>query len=200
MKIKNTLRIIDYSQSVLILILLFFVVMLVSRARTGFVLAFELCIGGAGIIVFLSRSVIVNRVLKKSAHPGLMYAVLEKLGYTQKLDLSLPDELLDEIYKPTYSTSEFLSENDLSPNNGPELEFTEKWLRLGENHIAWPDIYDWTYVKATKGTSARIIVNYYDQDRNIIDDDIQLDLSRNKIDVLLLLTHFKGKYGQTPNQ
>ena len=196
MKVKTTLRLIDYSQSFLTIILLFVVYLLISWARGGFALALELALGGAGIIIFLFRAAIINRVIKKSAHPGLMYAVLEKLGYTQKLDISLPDELLDEIYRPSYSTSEFLTENELSPTNGPELEFTEKTLRMGQTIVTWPSIFDWKFLKQAKDSPDRIYVNYYDQDGNIQEDYIKLGPSRNKIDVLLLLTHYKGKYGR----
>ena len=193
MKIKTTLRLIDFSQSSLVIILVFSAVLVTSRARNGVALTLEFSLGSAGIILYLFRSVIVNRVLKKSAHPGLMYAVLEKLGYTQKLNLYLPDEMLDEIYKPSYPTSEFLAENDLPTEFGPELSFNEKGLRLGDEVLSWTSIFDWNYVKGSKTTTSRIWVNYYDTDGNIQKDDIKIGVGRNEIDVLLMLTHFKGK-------
>jgi hypothetical protein len=261
MTIKNTVRLIQNSSLLLLLGLVVAVIGILTRAHAGSnVLALEFCIGGACIVLFFFRSLLVTRALKTSQHPGLLYALLEKTGLTQRLDLSLSDGMLDEIYKPTCSTEEFLLENHLtadiqerppsvldlwipmimgtaiiillssrlssqqrillfilgpiaivagiylwkqsqnSYSPEPKLKFTDKglWLATGET-LSWKDIYDWHYEPGRKTTSEKMIINYYDQDRNIAESSILItELKADKLDILLLLTHYKGKYGQLP--
>ena len=196
MQVKSIIWLVQSAQVLLIFSLLFIGYALVSRSGDGAVLVFEFCIGAAGLILFFFRSIVVTRAINKSPYPGVAYAVMEKLGLTQRLDLSLSTALLDEVYKPTYSTAEFLSKNGLHTHFFTEgIEFREDGFVTKEKTIPWTVLYDWTYQAGGRGNQTVIIVNYYDDARDTCNLTIPT-VGVNSIDLLLLLTHFKGKYGQ----
>ena len=83
------------------------------------------------------------------------------------------------------------SKND----NEPVLRFQEKGVLLNENLYGWDKIITWKYKEGGKGSVGKIITSYYgiDKEEEII---IDLDAIRiDRIDCMLLLTHFKAKYG-----
>lgn len=75
--------------------------------------------GSACILLFLSRNRLVVWSLKHSPHPVLLYAVLDKMGFTGGLHWSLADVYSGKIDSPEYSTSQFLADNDLDTDIGP---------------------------------------------------------------------------------
>lgn len=209
------------------------------------------------ILTFFLRKLIINIYLKKSLYPGAFYSVLDKLGLTRNLEITLTDDLLNEIYKPNYSTNQFLTDNNLKieigakkiqlpfiaisiglglvglfyfgqkfkfqekpiifimlllfiamnaylwtkgkkqqNDNEPIAFFKDSGLELPDTKLNWKDIYDWSYQAGGKNESSKIIINYYDSDKNI--QETVADLSQiniDKIDFFLLMTHFKGKHG-----
>ena len=196
MQVKSIIWLVQSAQIILVFGLLFIGYALVSRSGDGAVLVLEFCIGAGGVILYFFRSMIVTRAINKSAYPGIAYSVMEKLGLTQKLDLSLSDALLNEVYKPTYSTAEFLSENGLHTHFFTEgIEFREDGFVTTEKTIPWTVVYDWTYQAGGRGVRTAIIVSYYDDARDTCNLEIPT-VGSNGIDLLMLLTHFKGKYGQ----
>lgn len=196
MKVRNTLLLLEYSQYIFVGVLVA-VGFLISRNSTNPVLiAIVVVLSCAAIILFLFRSAIANRILKKSAHPGLIFAVLDKMGYADTYDLSLPEEFQNEINNPNYSTEELVKENGLRLKIDRALSFDEKGLQYKNQLIPWTRLYDWTYAKGGRYRSATIIINYYNETGEIQEDTIYLTLGRSAINILLLITHFKGKYGQ----
>ncbi len=76
------------------------------------------------------------------------------------------------------------------------VRFTDKGLFVNDEFFDWKDIYDWNYTVRGKTSPNQMIINYYGQDRNIQEAAINIDeINTDKIDLLLLLTHFKAKYG-----
>jgi hypothetical protein len=257
MKLKRTIQIIEFSNTALIIGLFIGVFSLVSKAKDGKFLVFEMLFAIPFILTFFFRKFIINIYLKKSLYPGAFYSVLDKLGLTRNLEISLTDDLLNEMYKPNYSTNKFLNDNNLKTeigikkiqlpfivvsiglgfvglyyfgqklkfedkpivfimllffiamnsylwtkgkkqqnDTGPIAFFKDSSLELPNIELNWKNIYDWSYRAGGKNESSNIIINYYDADKNI--QETVADLSQiniDKIDFLLLMTHFKGKYG-----
>lgn len=257
MRLKRPIQIIEFSNTLLGVGLFICVFALVSKARDGRFIVFEMLAGLPFILTFFFRKLIVKIYLKKSPYPGVFYSVLDKLGLTNNLDIDLTDDLLNEIYKPGYSTRQFLSDNKLTTEIGTKknqdlaiasifglmvavylffkykpgmndnpallllvliftgiciyswtagkksrnkkkriLFFSETSLELTGKKLDWKDIYDWNYLPGGRNESPKIIINYYDNAKNTCEQIILLsNLGIDKIDFLLLLTHFKGKYG-----
>lgn len=257
MRLKRTIQIIEFSNTALIIGLFIGVFTLVSKAQDGKFLVFEMLFAVPFILTFFFRKLIINIYLKKSLYPGAFYSVLDKLGLTRNLEISLTDDLLNEIYKPNYSTNQFLNDNNLKTeigakkiqlpfivlsiglgliglfyfgqkfkfqdkpiifvmlllfiamniylwtkgkkqqnDNDPIAFFKDSGLELPDTKLNWKDIYDWNYQAGGKNESSKILINYYDSAKNI--QEAVADLSQiniDKIDFLLLTTHFKGKYG-----
>jgi cbb3-type cytochrome oxidase subunit 3 len=257
MKLKKAVQIIEYSNQALIIGLFIGVFALVSKSGDGKFFVFEILFAIPFIMTFIFRKVIINFYLRKSAYPGVFYSVLDKLGLTRNLDIPLTDELLNEIYKPSYSTNQFIVDNNLKTEIGAKkiqlpvvflciglgiaglfyfgekFSFQEKplifimiilfvamniysWtkgkkqqndneaiaffkdteLELPSLKLNWKDIYDWSCQAGGKNESDKIIINFYDQDNNIQEATQSLsEINIDKIDFLLLMTHFKAKYG-----
>jgi hypothetical protein len=115
MKIKTTVQLIEYSNLVLLAGLFIAAISILSKTQGGggFLFTLELTIGGACVIIFLFRTILVGLSIKTSRYPDLLYSVLDKLGFTRSIDIALSDSMMDEIYKPEYPTQEFLQENNL---------------------------------------------------------------------------------------
>jgi hypothetical protein len=257
MKLKKTIQIIEYSNIALLIGLFIGVFALVAKSPDGKFLIFEMLFAIPFILTFFFRKVIVSVYLRKSKYPGAFYSVLDKLGLTHNLEIDLTDDLLNEIYKPSYSTNEYLRDNALNTEIGekrislslpiisiglgifallylgqkvkfqnkpllfvsivvfivlnfylwtkgkkhknddaPVVRFTEKGLYLNSQMFDWKSIYDWSYQAGGKNESDKIIINYYGHEQNIEQTIANLSsMNADKIDFLLLMTHYKGKYG-----
>jgi hypothetical protein len=258
MRIKRTIQIIENANSILIIGLIVAGLSLFAKSQNGKLIVIEMTVAIVFILTFFFRNLIINHYLGKSKYPGVFYSVLDKLGMTNNLEISLTDELLNEIYQPNYSTNEFLNDNNLNPTvekkkfsiwiviftigsaigliflnrkvmfrDQPFLfiglaifiiiafyiwrkkmrqrdddpayaRFTEKGLYINDDMIDWKSIYDWSYEPGhQKNDAGKIVINYYDKDKNIQEIDASLSsMNTDRIDFLLLLTHYKGKYGQ----
>jgi len=259
MKLKKAIQIVEYSNIALLVGLFIGVLALVSKSPDGKFLIFELLFAFPFLLTFFFRKLLINQYLKKSKYPGAFYSILDKLGLTQNLEINLTDDLLNEVYKPSYSTDEFLNDNNLKTeieakkiqlplilicivlsiiglfyfrqkikfqenpllfigififlilnvylwtkgkqklknNNDPIVKFIDKGLYLNSRRFDWKSIYDWNYQPGGKNESDKlIIINYYDKDQSIQETVANLSsINSDKIDFLLLMTHFKGKYG-----
>jgi hypothetical protein len=259
MQLKKSIQLLVYGNRIFIGVLLICVVILVAKSGEGKLLVLEALILIPFGLSVLFRKIIASKMLRKSNYPGVFFDVLQKMGMTQDLELSITDELLEEIYNPNYSTSQFLNDNNLRTEvkpaklnitllaliltlpaasilyiayskgfgrstlflavsfvlpiiiaaikrrkNQPEIQeeklvvFREKELDLQHQRIAWTRIYDWSSVNTNddKGGTA-IVINYYGPDKNIEEAFVSLATTdTSKIDFLMLMTHFKGKYGK----
>jgi hypothetical protein len=258
MRIKRTIQIIQNANSILIIGLIVAGLSLFAKSQNGKLIAIEMPVAIIFVLTFFFRKLIVNYYLKKSKYPGVFYSVLDKLGMTHHLEIGLTDDLLNEIYQPTYSTNEFLNDNNINPIIGRKkistwiviftigsgivgliylskkikfrdqpfvfiglavfiviafyawrklkrqrdddsayARFTEKGLYINDDMIDWKSIYDWSYEPGHENDTGKIVINYYDKDKNIQEIDASLSsMNTDRIDFLLLLTHYKGKYGQ----
>jgi hypothetical protein len=83
------------------------------------------------------------------------------------------------------------SKND----NEPLLSFKEKGLLVNENLYPWNKMKTWEYKEGGRGSVGKIIISYAANDK---EEKITIDLDTikiDRIDCMLLLTHFKAKYG-----
>lgn len=256
MKLKRTIQFIEYSNFLAFIGLIIGVIAFTTGAKDHLFIILEWTLAAGFLLLFVFRKLIVTVCMKKSTYPGVFYSVLDKLKLTEKLEIHLSDELLDEIYNPRYSTHQFISDNNLQtaighkkqglsflilpvvagvaiallnkqpltsgstlftygllllstliglyqwrryrqqqPDHHPLVLFTEKGLILQDKELSWKDIYDWNYEPNSDKTS-KVIVRHYDAGKNIREDFADLSkIDIGKIDFLLLMTHFKGKYG-----
>ena len=66
--------------------------------------------------------------------------------------------------------------------------------------IPWPEIYDWAYAVGNRSSPGGYMISYYDDDGSVQQAKVSLlSLNIDRIDFLLLMAHFKGKYGARPN-
>src|SRR5690606_27368509 len=83
-------------------------------------------------------------------------------------------------------------QNDIDPL----LQFTEKGLIFKNNLYKWSGVIDWVVNGQNKNNDGYIKITYTDGHNNIgkvVADLNTLDIDH--IDFMLLLTHFKAKYG-----
>lgn len=66
-----------------------------------------------GAVLIVSKKILIKRLFTKTMYPGLLYGICEKLGYLRNLSIDPDDFILDDLYKPGYSTEEFLRDNQL---------------------------------------------------------------------------------------
>jgi len=81
-------------------------------------------------------------------------------------------------------------------DNEPILIFNEKGFFLDDNKIQWDKIRFWEYKDGHNEGKGYVIINYESSNNNHEELKADLDnLNIDRIDFLLLLTHFKTKYG-----
>ena len=119
MNVKTNIRLIGHIR---LFLLLGFLLLFLSWATFNDNNSFHLIglVTGSGcILLFLSRNWLVVWSLKHSPHPDLLYAVLEKMGFTGGLHWSLADQYSGKISTPEYPTGQFLADNELDTDIGP---------------------------------------------------------------------------------
>jgi len=82
-------------------------------------------------------------------------------------------------------------------DNEPILIFGDKALMLDENKLPWEKINFWQYKEGNKDDSKGYVLISY-QDANNVLKELKADLDMlniDRIDFLLLMSHFKAKYG-----
>jgi hypothetical protein len=259
MRLKRAIQIVEYTNLSLIVVLVAGVIFFVVKSPDGKLIFLEMLIAIPFILAFLFKKVLIKRFLRKSQYPGVFYSVLDKMRLTKDIDFDLPETLLDEVYKPPYSTERFVADNKLVTEIGPKrpekvfnvmcltlgtawliysvqrfrfqdkpflfagslfliglpiylwsktrteppaegkplVRFRSEGLYVNELRLNWKNIYDWNCVAGKDGVQ-QVVINFYDEDRNIQETIANLPaINSDKIDFLILLTHFKGKYGQT---
>jgi len=207
MKLQTTINLIRYSSLFMFLSLFPLAAVIYIWAKEGQLLALELGLGGFAVLFFVVRRFAITSAIRRSRYPGVLYAVLEKLKQTAKLELTLTDEMLEDRYNPSYPTEQFLKDNQLSA----DLHLIEKtgqyqvsfrkegFFFWGGQPILWQQLYDWeTDYHGAAPNIRRMLLYYNDEKGNGLVKAIPLDMIKlSNIDALLLLTHFKGRYGNT---
>jgi hypothetical protein len=82
-------------------------------------------------------------------------------------------------------------------DTAPVVVFSENGLQYFDKELAWSDIYFWDCIPAIgRNEHDRILINHYDIGKNIHEMTVKLeDIDSDMIDFLLLLTHYKEKFG-----
>ena len=197
MRIKTAARLIMNSQLLLLFGIIAAIAAILSWSREGHLLALEFSLGGGGLLLFFSRRIMVSLALRTSKYPGLLYAILEEMKQTQKLDITLTDDMLDEIHRPSYSTAQFLQDNKIHPKGEDEFQFTEQGLHFPGIIVPWKDITEWKYLRGDRQSpSGYMVITISPAGEDTRYGYVPLENLRiDRIDMALLLTHFKGKYG-----
>jgi len=197
MRIKTAVRLIINAQLLLLFGIIASIAAIFSWSREGHLLALELGLGAGGLVLFFSRSIMVTQVLRTSKYPGLLYAILEEMKQTHKLDITLTDDMLDEIHRPPYSTAQFLQDNKIHPKGEDEFQFTEQGLHFPGIIVPWKDITAWKYLQGDRQSpSGYMLITISPADAEVRHGYVPLKSIRiDRIDMMLLLIHFKGKYG-----
>ena len=197
MKIKTIVRLITYSQLIFLVGIIAAISAILSWSREGHLLALEFSMGGGGLLLFFSRSIMVSVALKTSKYPGLVYVILEELKQTQRLNITLTDAMLDEIHRPAYPTAQLLEDNKIHPKEEDDFRFTEQGLHFPGVIVPWKNIAEWKYLAGDRQSpSGYMVVTITHEGEDNSYGYVPLgSLGVDRIDMMILLTHFKGKYG-----
>lgn len=258
MRLKKAIQTVEYSNLAIFIGLFIVVLSFVAKQKDDKVNIFLIVFALPFIFSFLLRMVLINSFLKKSKYPGVFYSVLDKMHLTENLEITLTDDLLNEIYKPSYTTQEFLEENNLKTEIGrsklhfpiillilagsvfglmylgktiniqdepfsfilviglviiniffffkekkhqndkhPIVRFEKTGLFVQDFLITWDTIFDWEYYQGGKDSNSLITIHYYNQNKMPAEYIMHIgELNSEKLEILILLTHFKAKYGQ----
>ncbi len=75
----------------------------------GFSLLFVL-----GAVLLMLKDRFIVWFMKKSAYPGIVYSVVDKMSLYNRTVSYIDDRILDDLHQPEYDTQTFLKRNDLS--------------------------------------------------------------------------------------
>lgn len=114
MRLKRAVQLILYSSLFLLIGALIILIALITKAKEGKFLIFEMGVAIPFILIFIFNKAFINLYLKKAKYPGVFYAVLEKLKLLKNIEPDITEEMLNEIYKPSYPTREFIADNKLN--------------------------------------------------------------------------------------
>ncbi|MDA3614413.1 hypothetical protein [Polluticaenibacter yanchengensis] len=253
MKLKNIIRFIEYSYILLFFGIIILALALANQSKEGAFFFFQLILGGLAVIFYFIRLYIINYFIRRTPYPGVLYDVLDRTNLSNNISFELSEELMTEVYKPAYSTEEFLNNNDLESKIGYKkagfpyiivtlciafliyfsykrahidwwynalliitilhsiykwqknkkqptsanivMSFTEEGLLYYNTLITWKSIYDWKFTTEQKNMIG-FNIEYYDVNQNnttFFADTTNLDI--NRFEFLLLLSHYKSKYG-----
>lgn len=77
------------------------------------------------------------------------------------------------------------------------IEFTKESLNINDHKISWINVIDWQYNRRDSTNNSSISIFYFNSFLDIQSETIELfQVNIRKIDLVLLLTHFKEKYGK----
>jgi len=204
MRLKAAIHFIRYTQLLLVFGLISIIFAVLNRSEAMPFMRIEMCLGGAAILLFICRRQAVAYVIRTNKYPGVLYAVLKKLGVTLQRDAPSYDQLLDEVYNPHYSTEQFVVDNKLATSfelnqktRHYNIKYNEQGLWLYDRTLAWKDIFDWRYVGAYRSQPAQIIISFYNELGDASEAAMEVNMFfTHHIDQMILLTHFQGKYGE----
>jgi hypothetical protein len=138
------------------------------------------------------------RMLSRSLVLFVWFAILFASVYVREDYLSEDDPLFFIIPSLIAIAGfyQYINSNKTKNDPHPVLSFTEKGLIFDKSLYEWSSIQDWNYIRGRKYSDGRMEIAYIDENNS--EDMIVADLDDLKIghiDLLLLLTHFKAKFG-----
>jgi len=150
---------------------------------------------------FLEDNNLATEIGKKKASIPvaitMIFISLGLLGYVSQTDWNGKSLLMGLIIVTTIFWFYMLAKGQRQKNDHePILIFSKKGFLLNEMNIKWDKIKTWEY-KAGNSESKGFMIIYY-QNLNNVDEELKVqldDLNIDRIDFLLLMTHFKTKYG-----
>jgi len=196
MKLKTAIYIIDSIYGFFIISgLLGIVVCIVTLKEVALVIGILTVI----TLFFAARFIkvrLINLYLKKCKYPFEFLSVLEQLSLTKDLQIN------SEFDKSQLETEQFVADNKLTLDIGksasnyhqPIISFKEKGLFLDSEQYDWTNITEWGFIDSDT-SAGRMEITYH---KNNPPKKLIIDLNRNyvnRIDLMLLLAHFKAKYG-----
>lgn len=218
MKLKRAIQRIETSYTVFIILALSAAGSFLLFSGTERVIAILSLLILSGII-FLIRIQLVNSALKRCIYPYEFLSVLKQMNLLKGMEINPGDDLINgQDFSDAY-TQQFLADNrlptgirlrkpDTIRTSGkqysyePVIQFTEKGLLLRDRLYAWTSIRQWKVTGERKHTtfpyySLGSMQITYEKDNQ--SQTVAVNLNNvliDKIDFLLLLTHFKAKYSR----
>lgn len=154
------------------------------------------------VLAFHARLFLINYFLKNCRYPIEFISVLDQLELTEGIEFDPVEDLENGL--ASYNTEQFLKDNRLRTEIGSKfkyqfcmLEFTEQGLSLNGNVYNWNTISKWSFIKGDEYSNGkvRIALNNMPQLSNTLLLDLNT-LNSSRIELMLLLTHFKIKHGR----
>jgi hypothetical protein len=214
MKLKTAIYITELSYGFFIILAFLGIVACIMTLRGGSLAIGILTVVILFVVAFLVKLRFINYYLKRCKYPFEFLSVLKQLGLTKDLEVNWSEELANVPVKTYLKTQEFLADNHLaaditSKRHGiffwmnsrksqndynPIIRFRENGLMLENTRHNWSTIVDWDYIDSdTHAGKIEITFQGDNSERKILLDLEQLNA--NYIDLMLLFTHFKAKFG-----
>jgi hypothetical protein len=214
MKLKTAIKIIRFYPSLGVISIFGFAGSLFSIKNSYSILS---------VIFFLAlliasyylKMISINFYLKSGKYPFEFLSVLEKFDLVRDVDIRWSENLINGPKESYWNTDEFLrdnnltvaikesdtwrnwkNQNDIPSKNAFAINFTENNLHVKDLDVKWADVLDWKLL-SERSKSDRIRIQFKNGNDNeqevmLVSEYTTIDL----INLLLLLAHFKGKYGQ----
>jgi|GEM_PF-2772654 len=118
MKLTNAILVIRWATIASGLVFLLALIAYLSGLDLLNILAYALLMMLA-ILILLSKKWWLKYLFRTIKYPGLLYGLCDRLNLIGNLDNLVNDAVLDDLYKPAYSTEAFLADNGLTPEVYP---------------------------------------------------------------------------------
>lgn len=160
------------------------------------------------IIAYRLKIIIINFYLNSGEYPFEFLSVLGKYDLVKDVDIRWDEELISGPKESYWQTDNFLKDNNLSvtiktsnsfrweKENSSVITFTENGFCTKSLNCSWREIIDWKVKSATRLEQEKVKIQFQNANNNIQEIIIESDYSTtDAIDLMLLLAHFKGKFG-----
>ncbi|MET0393710.1 MAG: hypothetical protein ABW019_11245 [Chitinophagaceae bacterium] len=205
MKLKTAIRLVETYYTVFTLP--FAIAIIACFLFRGWTLAIlVICLLAFSLIGFFTKHLLVNYCLRRCAYPYEFLSVLKQLELVQEADISWSEDLIDGPDPSRMLTQQFLADNKLATEagfrsinwhrqDGTALSFRENGLVLDDQLYTWPGIQQWGYDGDEEDSRGKIDIVYKKGDAGITLTASLDHIRINRLDFLLLLAHFKARYG-----
>lgn len=156
-----------------------------------------------GIDGFIRDNSLNTRIGTRRTHDYLILATIGVFlvavyGANQLLGLNASDTALIAILGLMCIAFGYLFGNyNFFRSGGTAMEFTPEALLVQNKELGWDKIIDWQYNRRDVTNNSSITIFYYNTFLDVESIRIELfQLNIRKIDLVLLLSHFKDTYGK----
>lgn len=152
---------------------------------------------------FIKENGLNTRISARTTHDYIIWAtigvyLLGVYAANKFLMLNTSDTTLLAILGLVCITFGYLFSNySFFRSGGIALEFTPEALLVQDRVLSWEKIIDWQYHRRDATKNASVVIYYYNTYLEVKSIRIELyQVNIRKIDLVLLLSHFKETYGK----